>query len=99
MGLLQNTLLVYSGTMQSGAALDIADGGKGVLIVSHRSPIFDQESHTSQSWLWFPNISVRSVLTRASEKVKQFQINDRLSKVELPKQKVFKAKLEFFTQQ
>lgn len=31
--------------------------------------------------------------------IKQFQINDHLSKVVLPKQKVFKAKLEFFTQQ
>lgn len=39
--------------------------------------------------LWFFNISVRSILARAGEKVKQFQINDHLRKAELPKQKFF----------
>lgn len=85
--------------MQSGAAMGMAGVGRDVLTAIHRSPVFDQESHTLQSSLRFFNISVRSVLARASEKVKQFQINDSLRKVELPKQKVFKAKLEFFTQQ
>lgn len=63
------------------------------------SPIFDPEARALQCYLWFFNISVGSVLAKASGKVKQFQMND-LRKIEFPKRSFVRInQVESFTQQ